>query len=76
MSEGASCQAVMQAVETEPFTVTCRLGEAVAGGSVTGVLLPYCGWTKSCTSLKPWQTGEIPGLVGGAVFRPSTVWLT
>ena len=42
----------------------------------------YSGWTKSCTTLKPWDTvacwylfGEssFQGFLGGAGFRPSTV---
>ena len=40
-----------------------------------------CGWTKSCTNLKPWETiasvftGEssFHGFLGGAGLRPSTV---
>ena len=46
----------------------------------------YCGWTKSCTTFKPWETivcwylqGNHPsfqGVLGGAGLRPSTVSLS
>ena len=48
----------------------------------TGVYASYCGWTKSCTTWKPWETicalvftGEssFQGFLGGAGFRPFTV---
>ena len=42
----------------------------------------YCGWTKSCTTLKPWEdivrwylqgNHSFQGFLSGAGFRPSTV---
>ena len=50
-----------------------------------GASVIYCGWTKSCTILKPWQTIVCLHLqanhhsrvfLAGAGFRPSTVlWM-
>ena len=52
----------------------------------TPSLLPeghYCGWTNSCTTLKPWETsGNYRGIIIPVMlgwyrrngFRPSTAW--
>ena len=40
------------------------------------VLAPYCGWTKSCTTWKPWLkpfgNQIMPGSLGGAKWFLST----
>ena len=48
----------------------------------THIQVPHW-WTKSCTTLKPWENhcllvftreASFQGVLGGAGFRPSTVW--
>ena len=68
----------------------CRFGYILSSGR-TSVLAPsppqrivwYCGWTKSCTTLKPWDTivcwylqheSLFQRVLGGAGFCPSTVF--